>query len=256
MRAASRAVATLALLQFEAADPHIQSLYEEIGTIPGRGYFVVRAAPLGRAAGAVVAESFAYFPPALVAKIVERAWDQVEPAAVVEATVRHVGAMADARWGGRPEVEALMELLAAAVGSTDLMGRTLASAWAAVEWPDSVAARLFGLATVVREYRGDGHILAHQAEGHTALEGYLLAKAGEGGDPMAIARSRSWRDEDLAAPMARLESLGLLAGGEITAAGRAAIEAVEARTDELTRIFDPVADRLDQIARLATALAT
>lgn len=255
VREACRAVSALAYLQFEISNPHIQALYDDVGLVAGRGYFVVRAAPLGRAAPAVVAESFAYFPPPLVGKVVTRAWEATTPEAVVEATIRRLTDLATERWGERPEVTALVDVIAEPILSVDLSGRTLAAAWRGIDWPaEPPASRLFWLATLVREYRGDGHVLAHQADGRTALQGYLLAKAADGGNPRAIAESRSWRDPELAEALNGLERTGLLSGGAITAAGRAAWEAAESTTDGLTRIFDPIRADLARVVDLAEAL--
>jgi hypothetical protein len=255
IRAACGALSGLAYLQFEISNPHIEALYADTGLSAGKGYFVVRAAPLGRAAASVVGEAFAYFPPPLVGKVVTRAWEHVAPEVVIESSRHHIGAMARERWGSRPEAAELVGLIEGPVTSVDLSGRTLAAAWRALDWPTRpVASRLFWLATIVREYRGDGHVLAHQADGRSALEGYLLAKAAAGGNPEAIAASRSWRDPELGDAMASLAATGLVVDGAITESGREAVERVEALTDDLTRIFDGIRPDLARVTELAESL--
>ncbi len=245
IRQAYAASNRLAELQFDWADPDVAAIFEELDVTPGLGYFLVRAAPMGAAAPEVVAASFAFFPPVMVAKLVGRARVKNPPELVLETARIRLTAAAERRYGGDTDVAAAADLVEHAVDATETAGRVLAAAWKAQRWDEHPAARLFTAATVLREHRGDGHIHALAASGLTALAGRLLATARRGRPVVDEAKRFGWRDEDLAPACNALERLGALRDGEITAAGRDLWDEVEALTDDLSRFpWDALGGRL------------
>jgi hypothetical protein len=64
-------------------------------------------------------------------------------------------------------------------------------------------------------------------------------------------RTRSWADSDLDLAEARLVERGLVAGGSLTEAGRAAREAVEEATDrQCGPIIDALGDDAEELVRI------
>ena len=97
-------------------------------------------------------------------------------------------------------------------------GRALGAANAALPWPDEPLAVLWQAATVLRELRGDGHVLAQLAVGLDGLSTMVL-RSGHDLDREALQPNRGWTDEEWAASAA-LTDRGLLGpDGRITRAG-------------------------------------
>jgi hypothetical protein len=93
---------------------------------------------------------------------------------------------------------------------------------------------LWHAATLLREYRGDGHVAALLAEGLDGCEAHLMLVAAGNTPREAIQPHRGWTDEEWDAAQARLIKKGYLdAVGKLTLQGVAARQAVERRTDQL-----------------------
>ncbi len=252
LRRAYAASNRLAELQFDWSDPDVAAIFDELGVTPGLGYFLVRAAPMGSAAPEVVAAAIAFFPPVMVAKLVGRARVANPPEVVLEAMRPRLAAAAERRYGEPTDVNGAADLVEHAVDATDMSGRPLAAAWKAQRWDESPAARLLVATTVLREYRGDGHVHALAACGVTPLQGRLLATARRRRSVVDEAKRFGWRDDDLAPAMADLERRGALRDGGITEAGRDLWEEAEALTDDLSRApWESLAGKAaDTVARL------
>lgn len=252
LRRAYGASNRLAELQFDWADPDVAGIFDELGVTPGLGYFLVRAAPLGSAAAEVVAAAFAFFPPVMVAKLVGRARAQNPPEVVLEAMRRRLVAAAERRYGDADDVAVAADLVEHAVDAAETAGRALAAAWKAQRWDESPPARLLVATTVLREFRGDGHVHALAASGLSPLQGRLLGTARRGRPAVDEARRFGWRDDDLAPALAGLERRRALVDGAITGAGRDLWDETEALTDDLSRApWDSLGNRAtDCVAHL------
>ena len=140
--------------------------YERAGLAPGRmGYFASRAAPMGTPPAETVIATFFNFNPALVRDVIPAAWALADPARIVEArmtgidrTLRRI--LGDAV--ASPDVAAAAELARAAAETAceRLDGRPLFAGHAALPWPDDAHLVLWHAQTLLREFRGDGHIAA------------------------------------------------------------------------------------------------
>ena len=126
-----------------------------------RGYFAGRAAPLGAVAAAPVTAAFFSFAPAMVARAVPDVWQRASPdqalAARLDGAVAVLRAVLPAEPGRWEAAAGLLET-AARAAVTD--GRVLGAANAALPRPTDPLARLWQAATVLREHRGDGHVIA------------------------------------------------------------------------------------------------
>ena len=198
-----------------------------------RGYFAGRAAPLGGARAPVVAASFYNFAPAFVARAIPGVWDLITPQEAI--TVREAGAAASLRrlLGGREaEAAKAADLLWRAAEDLDFAGRVLSAANSELPASSDPLTRLWQAATLFREHRGDGHFAALAAAGIDGCEAVVLRCAKD------ISRDlmqpvRGWTDEQWDAAAARLAQRGWIGeDGTLTAAGRAAHDAVEAATDQ------------------------
>ncbi|MGY1687029.1 hypothetical protein ACI8AK_15695 [Geodermatophilus sp. SYSU D00867] len=211
-----------------------------IGLRPGRMvYFAGRAAPMGAVGPGVVTATFSNFSPKLVVRHVPRAWTLASPAQVVEARSASARASLTRLLGGEeaaaaPEVTELGDLLADACSVLPAEGRPLYAGHADLPWPEDPVTRLWHAATLLREWRGDGHVAVLVHHGLSGLEALVTHTAtGRGFLPASAKATRGWSDEDWAAAAARLADRGLLDGDRLTEAGQRLRADLEAETDAL-----------------------
>jgi hypothetical protein len=196
----------------------------------------------------------------MVAEHTTGAWAVASPADVLEARLRGVDAGLRALLGDRldgPEVAEAADLVEEVVDATDTAGRPLAAAVADLPRPSAPHLRLWHAATLLREHRGDGHLVALQAAGLDPVES-LVSHAAVGAAPVEVFASRGWSDAQWAAAQERLRARGLVdADGVATEAGRDLRRGVERRTDELAAApwaaLGPRAGRLAQLVGPLTA---
>lgn len=221
--------------------PEVEERLVETGLEPGRmTYFAGRSAPMGAVGAGVVTATFFNFSPAAVASIIPRAWSLATPAAIVEARYRAVGE-AYVRLLGEsvttsPEMAEAAELASiAARGVPGVEGRPLCAGYTEVEWPDSPHLAFWHALTVLREYRGDGHIAALQTAGLSGLESLITHTAtGYGFQKKFAITRRAWTQEQWDSACDSLRDREVLdARGELTAEGKELRQLVEDLTDDL-----------------------
>ncbi|XIE81822.1 hypothetical protein AB6O49_13560 [Streptomyces sp. SBR177] len=201
------------------------------------GYFAWRAAALGPVGAERVASAFYSFSPAMVGRYVPAVWAVAPPAEVLAARLRAVDRtyrtlLGEEVLAGDGIAEAA-DLARRAALAAPLAGRPLAAAHAELPWPDAPHLVLWQAATILREHRGDGHLVALAAAGLDPVES-LVSFAAIGAAPEATFASRGWSAAEWSAARDRLTARGLLTpDGTATDAGRALRAEVEARTDVL-----------------------
>ncbi len=193
------------------------------------GYFASRAAALGAAGPRLVTALFFGFAPRMVERALPRAWELAEPHRVravraeVARTVlaRHVAG----------DVGPAARTLTAVTDGLDLAGRPLAAAHAGMEAASEAVGALWRAATVLREYRGDGHVAALVAEGVAGAEANVWTAA-TGRLVPEQREFRGWTEQEWADAADALCRRGWLdGGGALTEQGAQARAEVERRTD-------------------------
>jgi hypothetical protein len=208
------------------------------GLAPGpMGYFAGRAAPMGAVSADVVIATFYNFQPDLIRSCIPEAWSLAAPAAILEPRLSAVDAalrrvLGDATVTGA-EVREAARLATIAAQACRPEGRALYAGHASLPWPDEPHLRLWHALTLLREHRGDGHLMALQAAGYDGCEALVMHVA-VGGVPREFARTRAWTAEQWSAAAESLRGRGLIDADEVaTQAGRDHREAVEHQTDVL-----------------------
>jgi hypothetical protein len=222
-----------------------------------RGYFASRSAPLGLAPASVTIALFANFAPRMVERAIPSVWSLASPEQVLEARLSGSTAALTRLLHGL-DVDEAADLLQSVAASAPTSGRALGAANAALPWPEESLAVLWQAATVLRELRGDGHVLAQLAVGLDGLSTMVL-RSGHDLDREVLQPNRGWTDEEWAACEEQLSTRGLLGpDGRITPTGLELLERAEALTDELAlapwRLAGP--GSADRLAELATPLST
>jgi hypothetical protein len=202
------------------------------------GYFASRAAPMGPVPPAVVQATFYNFAPGMVGRAIPDAWARATPERIVTARLDAID-RALRRLIGDLDVREAAALARAATDGCDPAGRPLFGAYASMEWPDEPRLVLWHACTLLREFRGDGHVAALLTEGFDGCEAHV-SLALTGAVPADILRSnRGWSEDEWEAARARVEARDW----------RTARTRVEARTDELAiapwqALGDDACDRL------------
>ncbi|MFF5976526.1 hypothetical protein ACFY7C_33985 [Streptomyces sp. NPDC012769] len=200
-------------------------------------YFAWRASALGPVGAERVASAFYSFSPDKVARYVPAAWEVAAPADVLAARLRAVDRTYRAHLGAdvvaSPALAEAAALARRAAEAADTAGRPLAAAHAELPWSDVPHLALWQAATLLREHRGDGHLVALMAAGLDPVES-LVSFAAVGAAAEETFAGRGWSEEQWSAARDRLAARGLVrSDGTATDAGRALRAEVERRTDEL-----------------------
>jgi len=224
------------------------------------GYFASRASPMGAVPADVVRATFFNFDPDLVRRSMDGVWDRVAPADLLAARLRAADRMIR-HFAGEfvetPEMDEAAELArsAALAACRRPEGRPLFAGHASLPWPEESHLLLWHAQSLLREFRGDGHIAALTVEGLDGCEALVThAAAGDvSGDILRATRQRT--GDDWLAAEERLRSRGWLDPDlAFTELGRERRDWIEARTDELAAApYDAIGvdgcERLRELAR-------
>ena len=184
--------------------PEARMAYQQLG-LRGfwRGYFAGRCAALGPVGPDLAAAVLGGFAPAMVARSVPEIWHVATPAEVLTART-HAATAALRRLlpeNSEDQVVAAAELTGRCVKSLDVSGRPMAAAHRQVARPTDPVGALWHDVTVLREHRGDGHLIAVAAAGLVWPEPHLLIA--DRLDPAQQAH-RGWTDEQWTVAAARI----------------------------------------------------
>ncbi len=247
--------------------PEAAEAYGRLGVTGSSGYFASRAAPMGAVPADVVVSTFFNFNPELVHAAIPASWRLATPQQMVTA---RFGAV-DAAWRRllgdeiveSPEMHRAADLArtAAEEAAWRVEGRPLAAAHADVPWPAAPHLVLWHAQSILREYRGDGHIALLVVHGLSGLEA-LVTHAAAGDVPAHVLRStRGWSEEAWNAAAHALRGRGWIERGDelrFTEWGAAQRQGIENATDTLAAApYDVVGEeRCAELRALARPWST
>lgn len=245
--------------------PEAIERYAAIGLEDRSGYFASRSAPMGAVHAEVVVATFYNFHPELVRRSMQGVWSRTSPDKVLEARLDAADAALRRGLGdaiGSVEVARAAELarIAALAAAERPEGRPLFAGHAALPWPDEDHLVLWHAQSLLREYRGDGHIAVLCTAGLRGAEA-LVVHAATGEVPASTLRStRAWPHDEWNEAVESVRGRGWLADGDglvLSPAGAAHRREVEDATDVLA--VHPYAalgeDRCEELRRLARPLS-
>ncbi len=222
--------------------PEAAAAYERIGVSGRSGYFASRAAPMGAVAADVVVSTFYNFNPELVHAAIPGAWEHASPDRLVAARLAAThGAfrriLGDAVLASE-EMRRAAELarVAAKAACERLEGRPLAAGHADVAWPADPHLVLWHAQSILREFRGDGHVALLVVHGLSGIEA-LITHAAAGEVPAHVLQAtRGWSREAWNQSVDDLRQRGWLERSEdlrFTEWGATQRESIEDATDAL-----------------------
>jgi len=245
----------ISMVNFSSPEPH-QSMVALGFRTYWDGYFAGRSAPLGRVPAEVVHAAFYNFADGEVARHIPKVWETTTPEAAHAARERGCVAALRRILGdlvATPGLETAAELLARASTGAPTEGRVMYAGLRALPMPEEPVTRLWHAANMLREHRGDGHIVALVSEGIGGTEAHVLSALDMGVYPAeSFGRIHHLPRARLAEVMDGLRERGLLdASGRFTDAGRAVKDRVELLTDTLAEapydvLEPPELDRLTE----------
>jgi len=219
------------------------------------GYFASRSAPMGPVPAEVVMASFFNFDPDLVRRSMDGVWDRVRPQELLAARLRGADRMIRVyapEFIDTSELRQAADLArAAALRACERPeGRPLFAGHAGLPWPTEAHLVLWHAQSLLREFRGDGHVAALTVEGLDGCEALVThAAAGDVSSDILRATRQRTGDDWLAAEE-RLRERGWLDPDlAFTELGRQRRDRIETRTDELAAApYDAIG--VDGCARL------
>ena len=217
--------------------PEATAAYDALGVRGFDGYFASRAAAMGAVPAEVVIATFFNFNPALVHHAIPAAWAATTPEQLVRARLAAADAALRRAVGpdlDGPGTERAATLARQASQGCQAAGRPLYAAHAGLDWPDSPHLVLWHAVSLLREFRGDGHIACLVEAGLGGIDALVLHAASGEVPRAALQTTRGWSDEAWAASVDHLGKRGLVDdSGAFTNAGAALRQHIEDRTDAL-----------------------
>ncbi|MFD9305957.1 hypothetical protein ACFWCB_25450 [Streptomyces sp. NPDC060048] len=220
--------------------PDLRKEFAALGiTDPHAVNLASRAAAMGAVGAGTVTATFYNYRHDLVARHLPAVWDTATPQQVLDARLRAADSTLRRLLGAEavasPEMAEAAELAMRATEGCTRHARTLYSAHADLPVPEEPHLKLWHATTLLREHRGDGHLVALLTVGLDPVEALLSHTAtGRGMTPKYLKIIRGWDQSDLDAAADRLRTRGILdAEGVLTAGGAELREELEAETDRL-----------------------
>ncbi len=220
--------------------PEHDAMYSALGLDPGpMSYVAGRAAPLGTVSEGTVVATFYNINPELVARMIPRIWATTSPAALLRTRSLIVDAYLTRLLGreviASKEMSEAADLALRAVRACTAPGRPLYAANAGLPVPEPPHLAFWHAITLLREHRGDGHLMALATAGLGGVDALVTHSAsGTGFTPAYLQMARGWSAQEWAQARVRLCDRGLLdAAGELTALGMQTRRDIEVATDRL-----------------------
>jgi hypothetical protein len=223
--------------------PEAAEAYARLGITGTAGYFASRAAPMGAVSADVVIATFFNFNPELVRRAIPEVWQKATPADLIAARFSAVDAACRRILGDEvmesPEMvrAATLARTAAEEAARHVEGRPLAAGHADIAWQDEPHLQLWHAQSILREFRGDGHVAQLVIHGLSGLEA-LVTHAATGDVPARILlATRAWSEEEWQRAVDDLRRRGWLEPGDglrFTASGARRRQEIEDSTDSLS----------------------
>ncbi|HKS47321.1 MAG TPA: hypothetical protein VJT49_19860 [Amycolatopsis sp.] len=239
-RRCSEAVNSFHSILYFAPDLDAELATRGIGD-PTEAYLAGRAAPLGAVGPGTVAAAFNAFAVPLIREHIPAVWEKVTPDEAIAARTRAADAVLERLLGievlNSPELAQAATLANRAAQACSRPGRPMYSANADLDAPERPHLALWHASTLLREYRGDAHVIALGYAELSGLEALVTHCASPAGMPKELVMSkRGWSEMDWSAAERRLVERALMdETGALTTEGIRLREDIEHETDRLDR---------------------
>jgi hypothetical protein len=231
--------------------PEAQENYKALGLSYIPSYFRSRSACMGDVAGEVVVAAFGVFNPAIVLPAMEKA-RQVTVDDILDARQRGAVEGLTRILGGVPDgVDRATELLRRAADACTCEGHAIYAGLRSLGFPGEPMGDFWRAADLVREHRGDSHIIAWTSHDVDAVEVTLLTELWWRLPLKSYVGTRGWTPEEIDAGIDGLIERGLIEGEGFTTKGEELRASIEEATDrQERRVVEALGDDADELLDL------
>ena len=231
--------------------PEAQEHYKALGLSYIPSYFRSRSACMGDVSGEVVVAAFGVFNPAIVLPAMAEA-RTVSVDDILDARQRGAIAGLTRILDGVPDaIDRATELLRRAGDACSCEGHAIYAGLRSLGFPGDTVGDFWRAADLVREHRGDSHIIAWTSHDVDAVEVTLLTELWWRLPLKSYVATRGWSPEEIDAAIGRLIDRGLIEGEGFTAAGEELRASIEEATDrQERRVVDALGDDADELLDL------
>ncbi|MBV9283884.1 MAG: hypothetical protein JO176_04680 [Acidimicrobiia bacterium] len=228
--------------------PEAQENYKTLGLSYIPSYFRSRSACMGDVVGEMVVAAFGVFNPAIVLPAIEEG-RKVSVDDILDARQRGAIAALQRILDGVPDGAArATELLRRAGDACTCEGHAIYAGLRSLGFPGDPMGDLWRAADLLREHRGDSHIIAWTSHDVDAVEVTLLTELWWRMPLKSYVATRGWTPEEIDAGIARLIERGLVEGGEFTTAGEQVRASIEESTDrQERRVVEALGNDADEL---------
>lgn len=231
--------------------PEAQKHYKELGLSYIPSYFRSRSACMGDVVGEMVVAAFGVFNPAIVLPAVQEG-RRVSVDDILDA--RQKGAIASLHRildGVPDDAPRATALLRRGADACTCEGHAIYAGLRSLGFPGDPMGDLWRAADLLREHRGDSHIIAWTSHDVDAVEVTLLTELWWRMPLNTYVGTRGWTPEEIDAGIARLVERGLIVGGEFTPEGEQRRASIEAATDrQERRVVEALGNDADELLDL------
>lgn len=231
--------------------PEAQKHYKELGLSYIPSYFRSRSACMGDVVGEMVVAAFGVFNPAIVLPAVQEG-RTVSVDDILDA--RQKGAVASLHRildGVPDDAPRATALLRRGADACTCEGHAIYAGLRSLGFPGDPMGDLWRAADLLREHRGDSHIIAWTSHDVDAVEVTLLTELWWRMPLNSYVGTRGWTPEEIDAGIARLVERRLIAEGEFTPEGERRRASIEEATDrQERRVVEALGDDADELLDL------
>lgn len=218
------------LAMHATGSPAVRRSLGELGLDRFTGYVGGRAAALGDPAPGVVVAAFGVFEPARLRAAWTTAHTACPPVALREARTAAVVASLQSVLGDA-DVDPIVQTLQRGLSAGSCAGRPLFGGLADQPWPDHPLGQLWRACDLLREHRGDTHLIACLSEGLDPVEMNVMTELWVGLPLGSYTATRGWHADAVERAHRRLAGRGLVRAGGLTGEGMALRTSVEQATN-------------------------
>ena len=231
--------------------------YKELG-LPdfGPAYFTSRGACMGQVPGEVVTAAFGVFNPAIVIPAVDEGWAKTDRESILGARERGAVDGLTRLLGPSPDGMArATEILIRGGDAATGEGRGLYSGLRSLGFPGTPMGDFWRASDLVREHRGDSHIIAWVAYGLDPIQATLSTELWWRMPLKTYVRTRGWSDEQIDAALDDLRVRGLVDGDAFSEKGEELRGDIELSTDRQERsIVEAIGDDFEELCMILSPM--
>ncbi|MBV8160366.1 MAG: hypothetical protein JO265_05530 [Acidimicrobiia bacterium] len=228
--------------------PEAQERYKALGLSYIPSYFRSRSACMGDVVGEVVVATFGVFNPAIVLPAMEEG-GKVPVVDILEARQKGaVGGLTRILEGTPDGMARATDLLRGAGDACTSEGHSIYAGLRSLGFPGDPVGDFWRAADLLREHRGDSHIIAWTSHDVDAVEVTLLTELWWRLPLKSYVGTRGWSPEEIDAAIGRLVERGLVEGDGFTKAGEDLRASIEEATDrQERRVVEALGDDADEL---------